>query len=283
TGGTATGDGVDYTLANGTLTFAPGVTTQQIALSVVDDALHEANETIVTTLSNPINAALGAPTSNTYTITDNDNPPAVTLILSDSPMAEAGGVATVTAELSEPSGLPVTVNLSFSGTATLGSDYTHSASSILIPAGSTNGSITLTAVQDALDETDETIIVDISSVTNGAESGTQQVTATITDDDGPAISINNVTVTEVNAGSTVNANFSLTLSAASPQSITVDYSTADGTATAPADYVAKSGTVTFPANSTTPQTITIVVNGDNSDEIDETFTVNLSNPVHATI
>src|SRR5438094_1519837 len=82
---------------------------------------------------------------------------------------------------------------------------------------------------------------------------------------------------------TANANFSLTLSAASPQSITVDYSTADGAATAPADYVAKSGTVTFPANSTTPQTITIVVNGDNSDEIDETFTVNLSNPVHATI
>src|SRR5213075_1808468 len=59
--------------------------------------------------------------------------------------------------------------------------------------------------------------------------------------------------------------------------------TADGTATAPPDYVAKSGTVTFPANSTTPQTITIVVNGDNIDEIDETFTVNLSNPVHATI
>src|SRR5439155_13719027 len=50
-----------------------------------------------------------------------------------------------------------------------------------------------------------------------------------------------------------------------------------------ADYVAKSGTVTFPANSTTPQTITIVVNGDNVDEIDETFTVNLSNPTRATI
>src|SRR5213076_3492794 len=63
----------------------------------------------------------------------------------------------------------------------------------------------------------------------------------------------------------------------------VDYSTADGTASAPADYVAKSGTVTFPANSTTPQTISIVVNGDNTDEIDESFTVNLSNPLHATI
>src|SRR5213075_1956958 len=88
---------------------------------------------------------------------------------------------------------------------------------------------------------------------------------------------------EVNTGSTVNANFSVTLSAASPQSITIDYTTANGTATAPVDYVANSGTLTFPANSTTPQTVTIVVNGDNIDEIDETFTVNLSNPVHATI
>src|SRR5213078_1579338 len=122
-----------------------------------------------------------------------------------------------------------------------------------------------------------------STVTNGTESGTQQVTATIIDDDGPGISINDVTVTEGNSGQTTNATFSVSLSAASPQSITVDYSTANGTATASADYVAKSGTLTFPANSSTPQTITIVVNGDNIDEIDETFAVNLSNPLHATI
>src|SRR5205085_3684855 len=146
-----------------------------------------------------------------------------------------------------------------------------------------NGSITLTAVQDSIDEVDETIVVDISTVTNGTESDTQQVTATIIDDDGPTLSINNVSVTEGNAGSTTSATFSVSLSAASPQSITVDYSTTNGTATAPADYVAKSGTLTFPANSTTPQIITIVVNGDNIDEIDETFTVNLSNPTRATI
>src|SRR5207248_10410777 len=106
----------------------------------------------------------------------------------------------------------------------LTTDYTRSGTSIVIPAGSTNGTITLTAVQDSLDEVDETIVVDISSVTNGTESGTQQVTATILDDDGPTISINNVTVTEVNTGSTVNANFTVSISAASPQIITVDRS-----------------------------------------------------------
>src|SRR5207253_3602918 len=119
------------------------------------------------------------------------------------------------------------------------SDYTRSGTSIVIPAGSSSGSITLTAVQDALDETDETIVVDISSVTNGTESGTQQVTAIIADDDGPSLSISNVTVTEGNTGQTVNANFTVTLSAASPQIVSVDYATADGTATAGSDYVAR--------------------------------------------
>src|SRR3989454_11307479 len=138
-------------------------------------------------------------------------------------MREAGGVPPVPAPRGGPSAQPVTVTLAFSGTATLTSDYTPSGTSIVIPPGSTNGLITLTAVQDSIDEVDETVVVDISSVTNGIESGTQQVTATITDDDGPTLSINNVTVTEGNSGQTTNATFSVSLSAASPQSITVDY------------------------------------------------------------
>src|SRR6185295_14864048 len=151
----------------------PGVTSQNIAVDIVDDALDEADETIAVTLSSPTNATLGATTTHTYTITDNDNPPTVTLSLSGSPMAEAGGVGTVTATLSAPSSFAVTVNLAFSGTATLTSDYTRSGTSIVIPPGGTTGTITLTAVQDPLDEDDETIVVDISTVTNGTESGTQ--------------------------------------------------------------------------------------------------------------
>src|SRR5213075_2785439 len=139
-------------------------------------------------------------------ITDDDAPPTVTLSLTGSPMAEAGGVGTVTASLSAVSSRTVTVDLAFSGTATLTTDYTRSGTSIVIAQGSTTGSITLTAVQDTLDEVDETIVVDISSVTNGTESGTQQVTAVITDDDGPTISINNATVAEGNGG-TINATF----------------------------------------------------------------------------
>ena len=70
TGGTATGGGVDYTLANGTLSFSPGETTKAISVALVDDDIKERDETIVITLSNPTNATLGPNTRHTFTIID---------------------------------------------------------------------------------------------------------------------------------------------------------------------------------------------------------------------
>jgi uncharacterized repeat protein (TIGR01451 family) len=111
-------------------------------------------------------------------------------------MAEAAGASTVTATLSAVSAQDVTINLAFSGTATLTDDYTRSGTSIVITAGNTTGSITLTAVQDALDESDETVIVDIAIVTNGNEDAPQQVTAIIVDE----IADLSITKTIVTAG-----------------------------------------------------------------------------------
>jgi hypothetical protein len=97
----------------------------------------------------------------------------------------------------------------------------------------------------------------------------------------PAISINDVTVTEGNAGTT-NATFTVTLSAASTSAVTVKYDTGNGTALAGSDYQAASGTLSF-APGDTSKTIVIAVNGDTTAEADETFAVNLSNPTSATI
>src|SRR5439155_49664 len=105
---------------------------------------------------------------------------------------------------------------------------------------------------------------------------------TITDDDAiPTLVIDDVTVLEGNLG-VVNAIFTVTLSAPSGQTVTVDYSTADGTALQPGDYASTSGTLTFNLGVTT-QTITVPVNGDLLNEINETYTVNLANPLKATI
>jgi hypothetical protein len=97
----------------------------------------------------------------------------------------------------------------------------------------------------------------------------------------PVVSINDVAVVEGDAG-TVNAVFTVSLSFASGDTVTVSYSTHDGSAVAGADYVATSGVVSFPAG-TTAQTLSVPVKGDALDEDDETFSVDLTAPVNADI
>jgi Calx-beta domain len=91
---------------------------------------------------------------------------------------------------------------------------------------------------------------------------------------GPGISITDVTITEGNSG-TVTATFQVNLSAPSTQPVTVTFSTANGTANAGTDYVGTSGTITFDPGGTT-KTITVVVEGNNTLELDKTFVVNLT-------
>ncbi|NUM75586.1 hemolysin, partial [candidate division KSB1 bacterium] len=169
--------------------------------------------------------------------------------------------ANFTVTLSAASENLVTVDyITANGTATAGSDYVASLGAVTFPVGSTTQTITVVVNGDVIDEPNELFFVNLSNPTN-APIADDQGLGTINDDDpAPLISINDVTVTEGNTG-TVNANFTVTLSTASSQVVTVNYATANVTATAGSDYVAKSGIVTFPAGTTT-QTLTVVVNGD---------------------
>src|SRR5262249_15645448 len=98
----------------------------------------------------------------------------------------------------------------------------------------------------------------------------------------PSISINDVSVLEGNSG-TASAIFTVSLSSSRLDPVTVDFSTADGTATTvDNDYQSNNGTVTF-APGETSKTITVLVNGDSKNEPDETYLVNLTNPTNATI
>jgi hypothetical protein len=83
-------------------------------------------------------------------------------------------------------------------------------------------------------------------------------------------------VVEGNSGTT-NAVYNVTLSEALPFTTTVDYATQNGTATAPSDYTAQSGTLTFLAGQTS-QSVTVPINGDTTDETNETYSLKLTNP-----
>jgi outer membrane biosynthesis protein TonB len=93
--------------------------------------------------------------------------------------------------------------------------------------------------------------------------------------------VNNVTVTEGDSGAK-DAVFTVTLSASSADPVTVDYATVDGSAKAPADYVAASGSLTF-APGELSQQVTVAVVGDTLDEPHETYSVELTNAIGATI
>jgi hypothetical protein len=234
-GGTATG-GTDYTATSPSpLVIQPGSSSATIHFNAVNDVADEPDETVIMTLGTPTNATLGAISVHTLTITDNDPPPTVTLGTSTTVLAETGGAATITATLSTASGFDVTVNLGLGGTATgAGTDFTLSGSSILVPAGSLTGSVTLTAVPDLLDESNETVIVDITGVANGTESGTQQVNLSITDDDDPP-TVQFATAAQSHTENVITVTATVQLSTPSGLPVTVPF-TVGGSATSPADY-----------------------------------------------
>ncbi|MBI1903857.1 MAG: calcium-binding protein, partial [Planctomycetia bacterium] len=165
------------------------------------------------------------------------------------------------------------------GTATAGSDYVTTSGTVSFAPGETSKTVAVAVNGDTALEPNETFFVNLL-IPVGATLLDDQGVGTIRDDD-LVLSIDDVTVTEGNSG-TVDAVFTVTLSAASSDMVTADYATANGTATAGSDYVTTSGTVSF-APGETSQTVAVTVNGDLSVEPNETFFVNLSNPVGAAL
>jgi glucose/arabinose dehydrogenase len=202
--------------------------------------------------------------------------------INDVAVSESGGAATFTVSLTTPSTQTVTVSYATAdGSALSGSDYVPTSGVVTFVPGDTSEPVTVTLVNDAVVEADETFALNLSGA-SGAPIGDAQGIATILNDDPqPTVTISDAMVVEGNAGPTT-ATFTVSLSAASGQTVTVPYSTADGTATAGVDYTAASSSVTFtPGDVSEP--ISITVSGDAGIEENETFFVNLGAPTNATL
>jgi hypothetical protein len=169
------------------------------------------------------------------------------------------------------------------GTASSPDDFLARTGTLRFGGGHHRNKVAITIVGDMLDEADERFFVRLSNP-NGATISSGEGTGTITDNDAPPTvsSVATLNVPEGNSGDTTFASIDLTLSAPSGRRVSVDFTTVDASATAGSDYELTAGTLEL-AVGQTAGSVVVPVLGDDDSEGDETFDVDLANPVHATL
>jgi hypothetical protein len=176
--GTATA-GADYVLAQGTLIFAPGETSQFFELTILQDTLGEGNETVNLTLNNAIGAQISADTGTAILTIQDDEAGVVGFDRANYVVAENVGSAIVTVTLTAPAPGPVTVNYATSNNSALaGSDYTAASGQLTFAAGQSKQTIMIPVLDDSVPESNETFNITLNNPT-GVTLGTQ-ATATLT-------------------------------------------------------------------------------------------------------
>ncbi len=162
-------------------------------------------------------------------------------------------------------------------------DYVSTSGQLTFLAGETNKTISVGIRGDTTYETNETFFVNLSNPVNATTNNSQGIGLILNDDQPPTVSVTDVTITEGNSG-TNNAVFRVGLSATSGVGIQVPYATANGTAVAGSDYIARSGVLNFTPNTATlTQTLTISVLGDTVVEPNEVFYLILLGATNATL
>lgn len=274
--GTATA-GQDYTAQSGTFTFLNGEVVKSFDIPINNDALDENDETVIITLSNPPPGVFITPnTTAVLTITDNDNPPTISITDVTHEESNVGNTQfSFRVSLSEPSGLPIAVDFATAdGTATFNSDYLPNNGQVNFAAGETLKNILVTVMGDLTPEVDETFFVNLSNPTNASVADNQAI-GTIVDDDSPGkfrFSFAPYTGTEHQL-----VQVTVTRTNGDAGTVTVDYVTSGGTATPFTDYAPVSGTLLF-GDGETVKTFNVSIADDTTPEPNESVNVVLSNP-----
>jgi YD repeat-containing protein len=291
--------GSDYVTASGFLTFAagsPSGISQQVAPTILQDAVVEPNETFKITLSVPMGGKLGSQKVNTITIEDDE--PTIAFTAATATVSEAGvwqtpkPTVTVTTPKGTPLTGPVTIKyLTANITAKAGSDYTTESGTLTFAAGMPSGTsqpIVVTILQDTAAEADETFKLTLSAPTGG-KLGTPKVNIVTIEDDEPAIRFVAVSskVSETAGAAIVHVTIVNRRNEPIDADAWVSFDVLDGTATGTctlcagdgedADYERSAGKVSFPAGSGSgaTQEIAIPIREDDTPEADETFTLRL--------
>jgi cytochrome oxidase Cu insertion factor (SCO1/SenC/PrrC family) len=274
----------DYLTSNGTLTFADGVVSESIDISLIDDMEYEGDETFTAELSNPTGGAvIGTPSSATATITEDDPPPSAGVLqFSGAGYSALENAASMTMTVSRTGGSAGVVSVDYAsndGTAVADSDYVISNGTLTFADGELSQSFNVSILDDTVFEGDETFAVTLSNQTGGAILGSpSSATATITEDDPPppsgVLQFSGASYSALENAASMTVTVSRTGGSAGV--VNVDYASNDGTAVADSDYLMSSGTLMF-ADGVITQSFDISLIDDMEYEGDETFTVALSN------
>lgn len=179
--------GSDYSLdVASPVHFNAGQTTRTLTLTPVDDAIYENPETAILTMTGGAAYSLAGPASATITIADNDGP-TVTVAATTPSASEVGPVSGVFTVTRDKVGLPITVSVQFSGTATGGSDYPTPPTTIAFTAAQSSATYTVVPAVDGVDEAPETVVLTLLSGPSYALGATTAASVSIADGDKPVV------------------------------------------------------------------------------------------------
>ena len=265
--------GQDYQAAQGTLTLLAGESRKKISVSTIDDALDESTEKFTLALSSPTNATLAVARAD-GTILDDDT----ARLSAAGASGTEGGALDFVVSASLASVYTMQVNYQTSdGTAVSGKDYQAAQGTLTFAPGELSRTVSVSTLDDALDESTEKFTLTLSSPTN-TKLAVARADGTILDNDpAPQLSVADASGDEGSA-----LGFVVSLSPLSGQTVSVKYATANGTAMSGQDYQAAQGTLTF-APGETSRTVSVAALDDVQDEPAETFALNLSSPANATV
>jgi hypothetical protein len=271
---------IDYVSPSGSITIPAGVTSADVSITALDDALIEGDEFV--TLVVITNAAydIGTPGQATLALRDNERV-TVTVTAPDNTASEPGsdfGLFTISRTGSASGDL--LVNLAINGTALAGFDYVPLENPVVIPDGSSSVNLTLIPFEDLFwESSNETVIVTLALNTNYNLGNPRQATVNLADNDDSGTPAVGFTFATFAALENESPGLSVALSHTSTAPITVQYQVIGGTATG-ADYTLAPGLLTFEPGEW-GKSIPLPVVNDTLVETDETIRVTLFNPTSA--
>jgi uncharacterized delta-60 repeat protein len=288
TAGTAAA-GSDFTGTTGVLSWADGdAAVQTIDVPIIDDSEAESNQDFTLRLSNPTGAVLAAGEATT-TISSEDGPGELGFgTLDPVTVIEDLGSDPWAFRVYRSNGSEGAVTVDYeaqSGTAISGEDFNEASGTLSWADGETGSQeFVIAIVNDNDDEPAEDFRIVLSGPTGGATLGTLDRTLIVrigeSDVGEPALRFAGSAAVRVSedGGSTT---LTVSRSGSSVGAASVDYATAPGSAASGSDFTSAQQTLTWADGDSSDKTITIDIANDSTDEGDETFAVELSNPVGA--